>query len=255
MKPNSNFRFKAIIGLVSALNTGSIACFWDDVPPMPQYPMNPITMSLAFHRILCWPFTMFICWSLYTSEDVVHGNHGNQVKMTGVYRFTKFTCCSWGLNTLYFNLILVHSAAVCFGFDGIPVFVHVLFEVCLTSGFLVSLVFHFILVPIARKKAPERLPKLLGWRSMCLHCANIIMLVIEAFLAGWHVVPRHWLYGLAYCNAYLVFTIWWFHQNGIFYYFFMDYKRFKWAPLAYIFLFVGHAAVWFLCSQLTIYNR
>mmetsp|Transcript_9289 Transcript_9289/g.20212 ORF Transcript_9289/g.20212 Transcript_9289/m.20212 type:complete len:150 (-) Transcript_9289:352-801(-) len=131
----------------------------------------------------------------------------------------------------------------------------ILFEVCFCTSVLVTLVVHFVLIPVAKRQDPYRYSRLTAWRAMTLHYANVLMIFTEAFFSQLEVHLEHWVFVLAFCNLYLVFAWAWYYKTGVYYYFFLNYNRFRWAPLAYVGLVALLATVWVSCKLLVDFHK
>jgi hypothetical protein len=204
-------------------------------------------------RVASLLLTSLLSVNLVVSSDypLVASNYGFLLHVRGWRRFTSFTCWCWALLTGYFWWAAALSAhAWQSGAPARSAWLPVLFEVCLVTAVLVTLVVHFVLVPVARRKDKYRLKRLLDWRALTLHYANVAMMLVEAVIGGGRVSPSHWLFALAYCNLYLVFAWGWGYSTGVFYYFFLDFSKFRWAPVAYVGLFLALKALWHACVLL-----
>ena len=104
-----------------------------------------------------------------SNYPLVASNYGFLLHVRGWRRFTSFTCWCWALLTGYFWWAAALSArAWQSGAPARSAWLPVLFEVCLVTAVLVTLVVHFVLVPVARRKDKYRLKRLLDWRALTL---------------------------------------------------------------------------------------
>mmetsp|Transcript_12647 Transcript_12647/g.24529 ORF Transcript_12647/g.24529 Transcript_12647/m.24529 type:complete len:329 (+) Transcript_12647:81-1067(+) len=200
-------------------------------------------------RVLSTILAVAIAVNIYVTNDYpkVRSNFGEIVHIKRWKRYTTFTVWSWTMLTFYFLFSIFYSLNV-EPFGSHSRWMPVVFEVCFSSALMVTLVVHFVLMPTARRKDPYRYARLSNWRALTMHYANLLMMLVEATLSGLPMVSRHWIFMLCYANVYVSFALFWFKMMGIFYYFFMDYTRFAWAPLAYAGLVGVMYIVWVACT-------
>ncbi|GBG26835.1 Hypothetical Protein FCC1311_030572 [Hondaea fermentalgiana] len=220
------------------------------------------SLALTVSRLLFAFAATILTVHIYATNNypLVRSNYGNIVHIRRFKRFTTFTVWSWTLLTAYFLLAATHSLGVAPAFmSGRSRWLPVLFEVCFSAALMVTLVVHFVLIPMARRKDPYRLSRLLNWRALTMHYGNLAMMLVEATLSGLPMKREHWIFMVVYANMYVVFALIWHYATGIFYYFFMDYTRFLWAPLAYVGLVGIMGVVWLACvyfvEALDVYVR
>lgn len=112
----------------------------------------------------------------------------------------------------------------------------ILWEITLPMGYLVNLVVTFVLIPGMKKQGQfDKLRWILRWRPQALHNGYVLLVAIEAIVATPCMSLQHFTVVPLYGLTYVVFSWVLFARTGVFIYFFMD-PRFKFAPLALIFL-------------------
>jgi len=222
---------------------GTLAIDLPELNVLPESFAEILTVSRVFSVVVTSGMAVHL---YFTNNYPLVRNWKNEiVHVRRLKRFTTFTVWSWGILTLYF----VWATYLTFSDpSGRSRWFPVLFEVCFCAAAQVTLVVHFILIPVARRKDKYRLSRLLNWRALTLHYANIVMMLIEAVLTQYPIRRQHWIFFLAFGNAYMLFALFWYQIMGVFYYFFMDYNRFWWSPFAYLGLVLIFAAIYFGCA-------
>ena len=145
-------------------------------------------------------------------------------------RFTTFTVWSWLLQGIYFTLSAYISAS---HLSLVPLnrelaqsvldSTWVLYEVCLSTSILITVVVTFVLFPVAIKAGSEKL--LLYNDALLMHNANIIFMVSELILTAVPVNPFHFVFAILWGALYVVFSWFWLGSTGVVYYFFLDYRK------------------------------
>lgn len=180
------------------------------------------------------------------TRGVVHALH-----LKHASRFSVFTVWCWSLQGIYFFLACLCTASVPAhlgngGSDGL-LFVlpkpllnltHVLFEVSFAVAYLVTFVVTFVLIPGTRSRNMPT-DNFFSFLPLLFHNANVFFMLCEVLLNNTTIVASHFPFVVIYGSCYVVFSWIWFHYNGVFYYFFMDYD----APFAWL---------WFICLLLAV---
>lgn len=126
----------------------------------------------------------------------------------------------------------------------------ILFEISFPVAYLVSAVVTFVLIPFVKK---EGLPAKTFFLPMALlmHNANIVFMAWEFMLNELSFSYYHFIFMLFYGISYVIFSWIWYVYRGVFYYFFLDYKR-KYALIWYIVLLIFITILFFIGYYLSI---
>ncbi len=210
---------------------------------------------LLISRVLSAGITSGLLHHLVTTDDYpIHkSDYGYKLHVKGWKRLSTFTVWCWTLLTVYFGVVVFDAVLAIFFRQGKSesVWLPVLFEVCFCCAILVTLVVHFVLIPAARRKDAHRLSRLLGYRSLTLHYANTCLVLIEAALSGFPVVVSHVAFAVVFCDAYLFASFLWYMKYGVYYYFFLNYEKFRYVPVSYFVLFSVFGLLWLASSHIT----
>ncbi|MGE3542200.1 MAG: hypothetical protein AB7N91_32895, partial [Candidatus Tectimicrobiota bacterium] len=100
----------------------------------------------------------------------------------------------------------------------------VLFEVSYPMSFLVTSVVTFVLIPTARRHQHPT-ARMFRWRPLMMHSGNVLMMQAAMLSAPPPVTLAHLPYAVLFGCGYAIFSWYWFWKTGVFYYFFLDYRR------------------------------
>lgn len=144
-------------------------------------------------------------------------------------RFTTFTVWCFVLLCGYFILAATCSGAVLAGYAALvpPWLVTgtlILFEMSYPMSLLVSAVVTFVLIPVARRHQ-HPIGRLFRWRPLMMHSGNVLMMQLAMLSAPPPVTLAHLPYAVLFGCSYALFACYWFWRTGVFYYFFLDYRR------------------------------
>lgn len=144
-------------------------------------------------------------------------------------RLTTFTVWCFAVLYLYFLLAAICSSAVLAGSEALvpPWLVTgtlILFELSYPMSLLVSAVVTFVLLPVARRHQ-HPIGRLFRWRPLMMHSGNVLMMQCAMLSAPPPVTLAHLPYAVLFGCSYALFACYWFRRTGVFYYFFLDYRR------------------------------
>ena len=144
-------------------------------------------------------------------------------------RFTMFTVWCWVLQGFYFGLssylVLLHNSSS-FTLSRNKILYCtcvVLYEVSFSLAFLVTSVVTFILIPFGKSKG---LPVDNFFRPLPLmmHNLNVLFVSLDMILNKINFFAMHFPFVVMIGISYVIFSWYWYHKKGIFYYFFLDYN-------------------------------
>lgn len=157
----------------------------------------------------------------------------------GAYTFCTFTVWSWTLIAVYLGLAGSASAFHAIGWapservgDGVARFMWAFFEVMFACSILVFLVVWLVLLPEAYIQTHSD-SGLLKWTVLSAHNLNLAFMVVDCALNCFHFHRPHFVFIVYYGCAYVVFSWFWFLYDGVFYYFFLDW-RIVLTPVSYL---------------------
>lgn len=184
--------------------------------------------SLAAVRLGLAAYTvMTICIMVSQPVATIHG----QPALGGAYTFCTFTIWSWTLIAVYLGLAGSASAFHAIGWspgqrfgDGAARFMWAFFEVMFASAILVFLVVWLVLLPQAYI-ATGGDGGLLKWTVLSAHNLNLAFMVVDCALNCFYFHRPHFVFIVYYGCAYVVFSWCWFLYDGVFYYFFLDWRN------------------------------
>ena len=195
----------------------------------------PLLLSL---RLLCASVALYTLLSVYFNRAGLRMSYqGSTVHISRLRRWTTFTVWCFTALFLYFALAAFCSAMLLAGRgEQIPAAVAqaalILFAVSYPVNFLVTAVMSFVLIPTAlRTDFP--VTRMFRWRPLIMHNGNVLMMQLAMLIAPPPVSLAHLPYALLFGCAYAIFSWLWFHRTGVFYYFFLDYRR-PYAIAAYL---------------------
>ena len=144
-------------------------------------------------------------------------------------RLTTFTVWCFALLCGYFLLASLCSGAVLAGYEAlVPSWLVlgtlILFEMSYPMSLLVSAVVTFVLLPVARRHQHPT-DRLFRWRPLMMHSGNVLMMQLAMLSAPPPMTLAHLPYALLFSCSYALFAWYWFWHTGVFYYFFLDYRR------------------------------
>jgi len=179
---------------------------------------------------------MTIC--IMASRPVPHAHYGQPV-LGGAYTFCTFTIWSWTLIAVYLGLAGTASASHAIGWspservgDGVARFMWAFFEVMFACSVLVFLVVWLVLIPEA-EIATGHDGGMLQWTVLSAHNLNLAFMVVDCALNCFHFHRPHFVFIMHYGCAYVIFSWLWFLYDGVFYYFFLDWRNFL-TPVFYL---------------------
>uniref|UniRef100_A0A7S0FBS4 Glycerophosphocholine acyltransferase 1 n=1 Tax=Pyrodinium bahamense TaxID=73915 RepID=A0A7S0FBS4_9DINO len=202
--------------------------------------LRPVTMAAYRFGFAAYVFCILV---LATSG---HGRQGRAALAGGPTAFATFTVWCWSLIGVYGIAAGIVSALAAAGVQGsspcaaaAACVVWVLFEVMFSCAVLVFLVVWLVLIPQAYVMTHTDLG-LLGWQPVSMHNLNLLFMMTEMLLNRLIFVPAHALFAMYYGITYIVFSWLWFAYAGVFFYFFIDWRR----PLVVLGYTVLIALVW-----------
>jgi hypothetical protein len=162
--------------------------------------------------------------------------------LIGWRRWSTFTVWCFTVLTAHFWLAVL--AKICAAAAVAPAALNILlrlsratFEVSYPLSILVTVVVTFVLFPQGLKRGFD-VQRMFRFRPQVMHNANVVMMQVELVSAPWTVQPSHVAFVTFFCSCYAVFSWFWFRRTGVFYYFFLDYRR-RWAWLTYLGFFAA----------------
>ncbi len=192
-------------------------------------------------RPLCAAAALFTLSWIYLDRQGLEMRYLDAtIRLRHFRRFTTFMVWCFTLLFFYFTLAAFCSSAVLVGRAGaVPVFVVmatlVLFEISYPMSLLVTTVVTFVLVPVAlRNDYP--VARMFRFRPQMMHNVNVVMMQLAMLMAPPPVTFWHLPYTVLFGCSYAIFSWVWFSRTGMFYYFFLDYRRPR-AVFAYLGLF------------------
>ena len=187
----------------------------------------PLLLGL---RLLCASVALCTLLGVYFNRAGLRMSYqGATVHLYRLRRWTTFTVWCFTALLLYFALSAFCSAMLLTGRgEQVPATVAqatlILFAVSYPVGLLVTAVTSFVLIPTAlRTDFP--VTRMFRWRPLIMHNCNALMMQLAMLIAPPPVTLAHLPYALLFGCAYAVFSWIWFHRTGVFYYFFLDYRR------------------------------
>ena len=189
----------------------------------------PLGVLFGF-RFLCTAVACCTLWSVYTDKTGLTLRYGEaEVVLCRFARWTTFTVWCFTLLLAYFACATVCSGARLFGFDErVPVslvpLTLVLFEVSYPLSILVTVIVTFGSIPTALRNG-YALSRLFRWRPQVMHNGNVLMMQLAMLTAPPPVMLAHFPYAVLCGCAYALFSWVWFWRTGVFYYYFLDYRR------------------------------
>jgi hypothetical protein len=135
----------------------------------------------------------------------------------------------------------------------------ILFEISFPVAFMVSTVVTFVLIPHA-KRAKLPLDSFFVLIPLLMHNANIVFMALEIIINKIPFAVWHFPFVVLYGASYAVFSWFWKHYKGYYFYYFMDYTRERaivWyvalLTIAAVFFLIGYASSYLMnCSPTPI---
>jgi hypothetical protein len=135
----------------------------------------------------------------------------------------------------------------------------ILFEISFPVAFMVSTVVTFVLIPHA-KRAKLPLDSFFVLIPLLMHNANIVFMAMEIIINKIPFAIWHFPFVVLYGASYAVFSWFWKHYKGYYFYYFMDYTRERaivWyvalLTIAAVFFLIGYASSYLMnCSPTPI---
>jgi hypothetical protein len=145
-------------------------------------------------------------------------------------RFTMFTVWCWVLQGFYFGLssylVLLHNTSN-FTLSINKVLYCtcvVLYEVSFSLAFLVTSVVTFILIPFGKSKGLP-IDNFFRPLPLMMHNLNVLFVSLDMILNKVNFFAMHFPFVVMIGISYVIFSWYWYHKKGIFYYFFLDYNE------------------------------
>ena len=212
------------------------------------------SMDLFLFRLLCSVLCIVTLFVVYTDKmGLVIQYDGATLNLVGVLRFSTFTVTTFCLLTLYF-ITTSFLTAVSIWFEDpnnlpmietVSIATFYIFEVIYPCSVLVTTLVSHVLYPAAIRFRPETLERMFVWPVVVMHNLNVVVMNLELILCSPPILSSHFPICLVWGCSYVSFALWWYFQTGVFYYFFMDYRR-KYAVLVYLALMAGLIAFFFV---------
>ena len=225
----------ATIGAVQNWQTGATIVSWRQVATSTFIPL-PIVMLV---NLACAFTTLYTLLHVYFDANGIELRYLDvRITLIHLRRWTTFTVWCFTLLFFYFALATFCSAVALFTRgDIIPnavvVLTLILFEISYPTSLLVTIVVNFVLLPVALKNHYPT-ARMFRWRPLIMHNLNVLMMQIAMLMTAPPITFAHLSYVLIFGCAYAIFAWYWFIRTGIFYYFFLDYRR----PYA-VFVYIG----------------
>ncbi len=239
--------FRTILILVTSIvlvsigylvyDTGSVAVSLRDVAASDIVPIG----ILVGYRVLCAAAALYTLSLIYLDQRGLELRYlGATIVLRQFRRFTTFTVWCFTLLFFYFAFAAFCSGAFLSGYgDAVPnvivIATLVLFEISYPMSLLVTTVVSFILLPAAVKN-DYPFARMFRFRPQMMHNVNVIMMQLAMLMAPPPVTLSHLPYTALFGCSYAMFSWVWFSRTGMFYYYFLDYRR-PYALLAYLGLF------------------
>jgi hypothetical protein len=214
----------AVWGVVRGV--GAVAVSLRDVAESDFLPLGVVVLF----RFACAAVALYTLLCVYYDNEDLELRYGDAtVYLRRHSRWTTFTLWCFTLLFFYFTLAAYCSGAVFVGRgDVVPSCVVmatlVLFEVSYTMSLLVTAVVTFVLIPVARRYN-DLTDRMFRWQSLMMHNGNVLMMQLAMLSAPPPVTLAHLPYAVLFGCCYAIFAWYWFWRTGVFYYFFLDYRR------------------------------
>lgn len=221
--------FYLLLSSFDEWETASLALISD--PPLQL--VHPVTLLLARLGRAAVVLVSVAVIGLSAEGKTMEPEGPRSIKfnVTGLARFTTFTSWCWSMQGVYFCISAYCSAAHLYPgrLSPPPPAVHaatwVLYEVCLATSILVTVVVTFVLIPTAKRTDGHK--QFFTWEPLLMHNANIAFMIAELLLTAIPVHPVHFSFAAILGVSYVIFSWFWFWSTGVFYYFFLDFRRKK----------------------------
>jgi len=211
-----------------------------------------VQFPLLLYRVFCglttWSTIFFLLFDRVGLKiDVLTRGVVHTLHLKHATRFSVFTVWSWVLQGLYFLLACLctlsvpskHNTVLLFTLPKpLLILTQILFEVSFAIAYLVTVVVTFVLIPGTRSRNMPT-DNFFQFLPVLFHNANVLFMLGEVLLNNVTIEVNHLPFVVLYGSCYVVFSWFWFHYKGVFYYFFMDYD----AP---------HAWLWFICLLIAV---
>ncbi len=197
---------------------------------------------LALYRSVCAAAALYTLSIIYLDKRGLEMRYlGATIVLLQFRRFTTFTVWCFTLLFVYFAFATGCSLASLTGYGeavpaGVVMATLVLFEISYPMSLLVTTVVSFVLFPAAVKNNYPFVARMFRFRPQMMHNGNVIMMQLAMLTAPPPVTLSHLPYTALFGCAYAIFSWVWFHRTGLFYYFFLDYRR-PYAIFSYVGLF------------------
>lgn len=198
-------------------------------------------------------------WNTLRKEHVTHPARGMSTTSLAVMRFAfvagvlsvyvyvgwdkasgilyAFTGWSWSVIGVYFVLAGIATFTSSESTREEPAtsfhcFIWALFQVVTVSAVFVTVIVYLVLMPSVWIPAgfdAMMAAFYLNVPSFVMHHFNVIFMLVEAYCNRMTFCRTHVLFGLVYGNTYIVFTWWYYFNDGLIIYFFLDIRdSFTW---------------------------
>lgn len=240
--------FRAVVTLITSIvllsagylvySSGATEAALHDVAASDTVPLGIVVL----YRCLCAAAAFYTLSRIFLDKRGLEMRYqGASMHLRHFRRFTTFTVWCFSLLFFYFAFGAYCSSALLAGRgDTVPSLVItttlVLFEISYPMSLLVTTVVSFVLLPAAIKNDYPFVARMFRFRPQMMHNVNVVMMQLAMLMAPPPVTFSHLPYTALFGCGYAIFSWVWFHRTGLFYYFFLDYRR-PHAVFAYLGLF------------------
>lgn len=263
-----------LVSVLAVLAVAAVVCGYSLLQI--HWPLHSVASSLLT-PLLPLPPLLLLSWrlvvtliSFYTLAVIYLDNHPFEVRYFGstfhlvrAGRWSTFTVQNFTLITLYFSMVSLLSLSQFFGWplsDKLALGAVLLFRIIYPLAILVTAVVTFVLYPAAVQLGMEpQIERMFQWPALVMHNANVVFLLIEMilfapgdFFTDHRLICMPILYGIFYG----LFACFWFWKTGVFYYFFLDWRR-DYAAVVYVILLMACASFYLveLATRFAVRNN
>lgn len=151
-----------------------------------------------------------------------------KVIIQGPERFATFTLWCWTIQIIYFFFATLTSIDFLFKSSFMSQLLlratWVLYELCFSTAYLVTVVVTFVLIPGGKAKGIP-VDVFFKTAALCIHNLNVIFILTETLLNKLEFEWSHFPFIILFGCAYVMFSWFWIYTKGYVFYFFLDYTR------------------------------
>lgn len=239
--------FRAVVTLVACIVLFSVGylvydCGSTEVTLRDMAASDTVPLGiLVLYRFSCAAAALYTLSWIYLDQRGLELRYLDAtIHLRRFRRFTTFTVWCFTLLFFYFAFAAYGSSALLAGYgaavpDLVVMATLILFEISYPMSLLVTTVVSFVLLPAAIKNHYP-FARMFRFRPQMMHNVNVVMMQLAMLMAPPPVTLSHLPYTALFGCGYAIFSWIWFYRTGIFYYFFLDYRR-PYAVFAYLGLF------------------